>query len=202
MTNGILLAAMTVLLGQAAATSEITAKSWATHPRVVESRAVFEEVNALEAAGGLKLESKDMTCAANDAFTSFDEEGMGGPGYEPTTRRIVGRDGKGTIRKLTLITSGTDGSTKDGYYDASGRLRFLFDHAGADRVEARSWFDGSRLVWSQIKWADGSTGQGGIGNGSEVSDVVPGFAFPEVPCKEAPPVPRHSTRRPGARVQE
>ena len=102
--------ALAVLIAAAGA---VTAKNWKTHPTVVASRAIYEEVK--QAVDGGKLATRVAEECAGE-FTSM----------------TVATDGAGVIRYTRYETGGDDSShAHHHYYDARGRLRFVFARVGA-----------------------------------------------------------------------
>lgn len=121
-----------VLLADAG-TPKVTAKNWEHHPQVEASRAVFLEVRAA-------LDAKQLTSRQqNDCTQEF-------------STFTTAADAKKVVRYFERSFGGSDSSQKiESYYDAQGRLRFVFVKVGAVPsawVEARYWLDETgKLVW-------------------------------------------------------
>jgi hypothetical protein len=112
---------------------KITTKNWQHHPHVESARAVFTEVRAaLDAKHLTSREARDCT----QEFSAF----------------ITSTDEKGVVRLLVREFGNSDSTQRaEAYYDAAGRLRFVFVQVRAvpsSWVEARFWLDeGGTLVW-------------------------------------------------------
>jgi hypothetical protein len=111
------------------AADEITIGNFQGHPRIVEVRTAVGEVDAAIARGGMKKVRKDNLCV-DGRGDSFREKHV-----EPGLK----------IRKL-VIGAGSDDSfmTETFYYDARGRLRFVFvtsDNVYNYKNETRIYFD-------------------------------------------------------------
>jgi hypothetical protein len=119
----------------------ITLENWTRHPKIV---AVREMVDAIDAAD-FASESKEL-CA-----------GPGGSGHGEVERTKV-IDGSGRIRELVISLGSEDSSSIEShYYDAQGRLRFLFvttNDVHGNASESRVYFDenGSEL-WDVYRHA-------------------------------------------------
>lgn len=111
----------------------ITASTWEHHPDIESARAVYQEVRAA-------LEAKRLTAReAHDCSEEF-------------TNYTRFADADGTTRLLEWKFGGEDSAQAvESYYDAAGRLRFVFVKVGAVPsawVEARFWLDArGRLLW-------------------------------------------------------
>jgi hypothetical protein len=132
---GLLTALVVLGLDGGTAAPRITDKNWSTHPDVESARRVYAEVRAALDAGRLSTrEVQDCT----QEFSSF----------------TVATDAAGIIRLLVRDFGGEDSSqTAEAYYDARGRLRFIFVNAGAVPsawVQARFWLDEAGVViWTR-----------------------------------------------------
>jgi hypothetical protein len=122
-----------VFTADAGSPPKVTGKNWEHHPAVEASRAVFTEVRA--AVDAKQLTSRDShDCTAE--FSSF----------------TLATDAKGIVRYFVRDFGGSDSSQRvESYYDAQGRLRFVFVKVGAVPsawVQARYWLDeAGALVW-------------------------------------------------------
>lgn len=124
-----------IAIALAAAAGAVTAKNWETHPSVVASRAVFQEVTASVDAKTWRLVQRDD---CDEEFTTWS----------------LATDGRGVARYLRYEGGSGDSShTVEQYYDASGRVRFVLGHVGAVPsawVDARWWIDESgKVVWTR-----------------------------------------------------
>ncbi len=112
-------------------------------PTPVEaSRAVFTEVRAaIDAKQWVPVESADCT----EEFSTY----------------ALASDAKGVVRYFVRSSGGSDSSEKvESYYDAAGRLRFVFIKVGAVPsawVEARYWLDETGKV---VRKARATGGEG------------------------------------------
>ncbi len=111
---------------------------------VDEARAVFNEVEAAVTSRAFSIETLP-DCA--DEFAELE----------------VARDATGRVRRLLHSFGSEDSSQRaTSYYDAGGRLRFLFVKVGAVPsawVEARWWFDrrGKRIKRARRSGGEGPT---------------------------------------------
>lgn len=135
-----------------AATPEITAANWRQHPQVKLVRTIVGAINGEMAKGVFKTSERKF---------SYCEP------YEDTLRKLT-VDAKGIVRRYETQGGSDDSSlTTDHYYDASGRLRFVFISGGAVNgsvLEHRIYFDeAGKRIWEEHKYLKG-----------------PGYTFPEV----------------------
>lgn len=119
----------------AAGAGAVTSKNWETHPSVVASRDVYKEVTAAVGAKTWRV------IDAPDCVEEF-------------TTWFLATDGQGVARYLRYEGgSGDSSQTVEQYYDAKGRVRFVFGRVGAvpsSWVEARWWLDESgAVVWTR-----------------------------------------------------
>ena len=111
----------------------ITSKNWEHHPHVASARTVYAEVRA--SLDAKRLVTRDLQDCTQE-FSSF----------------TVATDDKGVVRLLVRDFGSDDSSHRaETYYDAAGKLRFVFVRVGAVPsawVEARFWLDEKgALVW-------------------------------------------------------
>lgn len=118
--------------GQATSSAPITIRNWMTHPKIVAVRKI---VNMIDAS---KYESESKTGLCGDS------------GHGESERTKI-TDDKGRIRELVLAGGSEDSAETDShYYDANGKLRFIFTtrndvHGNSDEI--RTYFDetGARI---------------------------------------------------------
>jgi hypothetical protein len=121
--------------------TEITARNWMTHPRIVKIRAI---VNAIDR----DIASKHITKKRD--FMRTNARGL-------TNTFVLYADGDGNIRKVTSDDGSEDSHiVSDFYYDNKHILRFAFIKAGAVNgaaVEHRIYFDdASNRIWEIQKY--------------------------------------------------
>jgi len=143
--------ATVVAAAPVSAETPITKKNWRTHPRIEQIRALFTEVEAAVQAGALMHERK---------------EGEGEPPADAS--REMWTDAEGVVRKFIRAGGSSDSFvTRAFFYDAQGRLRFLYVTAAAvneTRIEHRVYFDeAGKRIWEIQKTVEG-----------------PGYTFPSV----------------------
>jgi hypothetical protein len=117
----------------AKAEDPVTKKNWKTHPKIVEVRRLYEELQAQRAKQGvLKAQSTTFGCP--------------GEPYGGGDRKVY-RDAQGRVRILEDATGSEDSAMQlYHYYDTDGRLRFVLAKVGAvngSQGEYRLYFDGA-----------------------------------------------------------
>lgn len=129
--------ALALLLGllTIAYAQTITAKSWQSHPAILEIRGIYAQVNALIAQKKLTLEQKS---------------GPYCPSWDLERKKYASANG--VVRRYVKAGGSDDSAvTFDHTYDASGRLRFVFVKAGAvndTQLEQRWYFDvNGKSLW-------------------------------------------------------
>jgi hypothetical protein len=138
----------------------VTLQNFLTHPKIKEVRAEVAAVNA----ASLTTVQKDHSCDDTEAKLS----------------KLT--DGGNTIRKIFDTWGGSDGDGSTSYYyDAAGRLRFVFDvlesapASGSLTVfETRSYFDASGRLLIQV----GKTGHGTTAHPPNMDNVAFEIATP------------------------
>lgn len=118
--------------GEVSTSAPITIQNWMTHPKIVAVRRIVNSIDASKYAS----ESKTGLCADS------------GHGESERTKLT---DDHGRIRELVLAGGSEDSAETDShYYDANGKLRFIFTtrndvHGNSDEV--RTYFDetGARI---------------------------------------------------------
>jgi len=131
--------------GEVSTTAPITIQNWLTHPKIVAVRKI---VNTIDAS---KFESESKTGLCGDS------------GHGESERTKI-TDDHGRIRELVLAGGSEDSAETDShYYDANGKLRFIFTtrndvHGNSD--ELRTYFDetGAR-IWDVRRHAFSQTFQ-------------------------------------------
>ena len=142
-----------VWFGATAAQDEkITATNWQQHPKIGQVRAIVASVNAGLRKGLFKVSKREFEYCES---------------YEDTLRKIA-IDSKGVVRRYENQAGSDDSAlTWQHYYDAAGRLRFVFISGGAAngaQLEHRIYFDESgKRLWEEHKYVKG-----------------PEYTFPEV----------------------
>lgn len=137
-------------------TPPVNRYNWRRHPQIVAIRKITEEVEGLSGEGDLRKKEKDTGCMYDNDRTLFISS-------------------QGHARKYVVAGGSGDSSvTRTLYYDAEGRLRFVFVEAGAvngSALEHRVYFNekGER-IWETHEYTEG-----------------PGYTFPhEWPDEDLP----------------
>jgi hypothetical protein len=151
--------------GHAGSSQPITAANWVLHPRIVEIRSVFQEVQALGRARGLSIKERDCE---NDV-----------QGFEVFAKLYT--DSKNIVRRYELTYRTSDhGNVETSYYDKNGDLRFIYANraaASGGALEERHYFDtNGNLIWRH----DEETGGGYTFAEGPVVAPDPGRAFQRV----------------------
>jgi len=136
--NFMALLASSLLLSSSVAQS-ITSQNWKTHPRVVEIRTLFNDVEKLLGARSLKMQVRTVNCGSYSETRTLLTDAGG------TARRYVSDGGSSDSRVITTYT-----------YDPKGTLRFAYAKGGAVNgatAEWRQYFgpDGRRF-WTDYQW--------------------------------------------------
>jgi hypothetical protein len=128
-------------LALVSAEKEITDKNWNTHPKIIEVRKLYNDIE--EAL--LKKRITKMKDVMQKEERGFNET------------YILYADSENVIRKV-VVERGSDDSSiiTSHYYDAKKNLRFVFIKAGAVNgasLEQRIYFDaGSNRIWEMRKY--------------------------------------------------
>lgn len=114
--------------------------NWVSHPKIVQVRKVVQEIDAARAARRFKSARKENLCP----------DGIG------EDYRVQVKDRSGKVRMLELA-SGSDDSygTRTLYFDAKGKLRFVFDASSdvhQNAREQRIYFgDDGAPIWEVVR---------------------------------------------------
>ena len=127
------------LLFSSSAAQSITSQNWKTHPRVVEIRNMFNDVEKLLITRSLKMQVRTVGCGDYSETRTLLTDAGG------TARRYVSDGGSSDSRVITTYT-----------YDPQGTLRFAYAKGGAVNgatAEWRQYFgpDGRRF-WTDYQW--------------------------------------------------
>lgn len=131
----------------------ITSANWHSHPRILEVRAIYDEIQRSIRLGEMKKieriidEESSQDCLEKFIYDSF---------------RMMYTDRRGVVRRYEY-TGGSDDSmlSREFYYDSQGHLRFVYIKAGAvednTNIQHRIYFDetGTR-IWESHKILNGS----------------------------------------------
>lgn len=117
-----------LLLVAAPPPGAVTAKNWQQHPRIVEARAVYEEVRDARKTGAL---TERVRRATDDCWDWY--------------LLRMATDTSSTVRFFYRAGGGQDSVHQHAlYYDRAGKLRFALLAGGAvgdSSIETRIWFD-------------------------------------------------------------
>ncbi len=125
----------------------ITAKNWQLHPRIIEVRKIYDEVNAALKAHRLREKRREFDCSKlPEAELAHQQD------YYEGGVRVLAQAHDGTPRFFYREGGSEDSMVRvEYYYDAAGKLRFIFVRGGAvngTHMETRVYYSaGGDRLW-------------------------------------------------------
>ena len=124
---------------------EVTKVNWEHHPRIVEVRKIYNEIQSKLARKQLRYQKKDYSVLPESCRGTY-----------PMEYLAIATDGEGRVRVYTTAQRISHGDllTTHHYYDEKGRLRFVYMTNKSDEfatIENRVYLDEKGKVFWDVK---------------------------------------------------